>query len=103
MILQGRKKNNHIDDFLNGSNKIKNEEEEFIDSKLDDIEKIRMELRFLRTFVLFGNSSLDDFYDRMSMNIEKFDELTCSLFYEDEDKLIGEIQHGRSAHAARKR
>ncbi|KAH0756933.1 hypothetical protein KY290_020426 [Solanum tuberosum] len=33
-----------------------------------------MELRFLRTFVLFGNSSLD--------------ELTSSLFYEDEDKLI---------------
>ncbi|KAK4720594.1 hypothetical protein R3W88_010827 [Solanum pinnatisectum] len=47
-----------------------------------------MELRFLRTFVLFGNSSLDDFYERMSMNIEKFDKLTSSLFYKDKDKLI---------------
>ncbi|KAG5608468.1 hypothetical protein H5410_019749 [Solanum commersonii] len=83
-----RRINNHIEDFLNGLNKIKNEEEKFIASKLDDIEKLRMELRFLRTFVLFGNSSLDEFFERMPMNIEKFDELTCSLFYEDEDKLI---------------
>ncbi|WMV23004.1 hypothetical protein MTR67_016389 [Solanum verrucosum] len=53
-----------------------------------DIETLRMELRFLRTFVLFGNSSLDDFYERLSMNINKFDRLTSSLFYKDKDKLI---------------
>ncbi|MCE5165762.1 hypothetical protein HAX54_012094, partial [Datura stramonium] len=47
---------NHIDDFLNVLKTLKNEEEQ-IASKFDDIEKLRMELRFLRTFVLFGNSS----------------------------------------------
>ncbi|KAG5608447.1 hypothetical protein H5410_019728 [Solanum commersonii] len=48
-----------------------------------------MELRFLRTFVLFGNSSLGYFYYRMSEKIDEFDELSCSLFYQDEDdKLI---------------
>ncbi|KAH0681826.1 hypothetical protein KY289_019578 [Solanum tuberosum] len=46
-----------------------------------------MELRFLRTFVLFGNSSLDDhFYERMYMNIDKFSVMTWSLF--SQDKLI---------------
>ncbi|KAG5608444.1 hypothetical protein H5410_019725 [Solanum commersonii] len=75
-----RRINNHIDDFLNGLNKIKNEEEESIASKLDDIEKLRMELRFLRTFVLFGNSSLDD-YEYKKIN-------------------PSEIQHGRSRPAA---
>nr|WPV71173.1 Hero-cluster NLR-F [synthetic construct] len=78
-----------IDDFLNGLKKIQNEEQKFIASKLDLIEKLRMELRFLRTFVLFGNSTnLDDFYRRMSMNISKLDTLIWSLFYEEEDKLI---------------
>ncbi|KAH0756936.1 hypothetical protein KY290_020429 [Solanum tuberosum] len=43
-----------------------------------------MELRFLRTFVLFGNSNLDDFYDSMYMNIDKFNDLTDSIFNEDE-------------------
>ncbi|WMV23008.1 hypothetical protein MTR67_016413 [Solanum verrucosum] len=46
-----------IDDFLNGLNKIKNEEEEFIASNREELELLRMELRFLRTFVLFGNST----------------------------------------------
>ncbi|WMV23026.1 hypothetical protein MTR67_016411 [Solanum verrucosum] len=83
-----RRINNHIDDFLNGLNKIKNEKI-IASSKLDDIEKLRMELRFLSTFVLFGNSSLDYFYSSMSEKIDKFDELSCSLFYQDEDdKLI---------------
>ncbi|KAH0678267.1 hypothetical protein KY284_019352 [Solanum tuberosum] len=77
-----------IDDFLNGLNKIKNEEEEFIASNREELELLRMELRFLRTFVLFGNSSLDDFYERMSLNISKFNELTWLLFYQEEDKLI---------------
>nr|XP_025886222.1 putative late blight resistance protein homolog R1B-17 [Solanum lycopersicum] len=63
---------NLIDDFLNRLKQIKNE---FIASKLDAFENLRMELRFLRTFVLFGNSmNLDDFYERMSMNISKFDQ-----------------------------
>nr|WPV71171.1 Hero-cluster NLR-H [synthetic construct] len=84
-----RRTSDLIDDFLNGLKKIQNEEEKFIASKLDVIEKLRMELRFLRTFVLFGNSTnLDDFYRRMSMNISKLDELIRSLFYEEEDKLI---------------
>uniref|UniRef100_M1CVN3 Hero resistance protein 1 homologue n=1 Tax=Solanum tuberosum TaxID=4113 RepID=M1CVN3_SOLTU len=74
-----------IDDFLNGLKKIKNE---FIASKWDDIELLRMDLRFLRTFVLFGNSSLDDFYERMSLNISKFNELAWLVFYHEEDKLI---------------
>ncbi|XP_069153024.1 putative late blight resistance protein homolog R1A-3 [Solanum lycopersicum] len=82
---QRRRISDHIDDFLNGLKKIKNE---FIASKWDDIEKLRMELRFLRTFVLFGNSNSDNFYQRMSMNTKKFDELASSLFYEDENKLI---------------
>ncbi|KAK4720596.1 hypothetical protein R3W88_010829 [Solanum pinnatisectum] len=43
-----------------------------------------MDLRFLRTFVLFGDSSLDDFYEKMSLNIFLFEELAWSLFYEDE-------------------
>ncbi|XP_069153023.1 putative late blight resistance protein homolog R1B-17 isoform X2 [Solanum lycopersicum] len=78
-----------IDDFLNGLKKIQNEEQKFIASKLDLIEKLRLELRFLRTFVLFGNSTnLDDFYRRMSLNISKLDTLIWSLFYEEEDKLI---------------
>ncbi|KAH0681831.1 hypothetical protein KY289_019583 [Solanum tuberosum] len=77
-----------IDDFLNGLNKIKNEEEEFIASNREELELLRMELRFLRTFVLFGNSSLDDFYERMPLNISKFNELTWLLFYQEEDKLI---------------
>ncbi|KAK4721746.1 hypothetical protein R3W88_011979 [Solanum pinnatisectum] len=50
--------------------KIKNEEKELIASKLDNFEKLRMEVRFLRTFVLFGDSSLDDFYSRISLNIK---------------------------------
>ncbi|XP_055836320.1 putative late blight resistance protein homolog R1B-16 isoform X2 [Solanum dulcamara] len=80
-----RRIGNLIDDFLNGLKKIKNEEEEFIDSKLDEFEMLRMELRFLKTFVLFGNSTLDDFYDRMwFLNKDKFNSLTRSLFYEDE-------------------
>ncbi|KAH0681032.1 hypothetical protein KY284_022117 [Solanum tuberosum] len=76
-----RRIRNFIDDFLNGLKKIKNE---FISSKWDDIEKLRMELRFLRTFVLFGNSKLDDFYDSMYMNIDKFNDLTDSIFNGDE-------------------
>ncbi|KAG5608453.1 hypothetical protein H5410_019734 [Solanum commersonii] len=70
-----------IDDFLNGLKKIKNE---FIASKWDDIELLRMDLRFLRTFVLFGNSNLEYFYGRMSMNIDKFNDLTDSIFNGDE-------------------
>ncbi|KAH0681842.1 hypothetical protein KY289_019594 [Solanum tuberosum] len=70
-----------IDDFLNGLKKIKNE---FIASKWDDIEKLRMELRFLRTFVLFGNLSLDYFYSCMSKKLDKFDYLTYSIFNGDE-------------------
>uniref|UniRef100_M1C983 Hero resistance protein n=1 Tax=Solanum tuberosum TaxID=4113 RepID=M1C983_SOLTU len=58
-----------IDDFLHGLKQIKNE---FIASKWDDFEKLRMDLRFLRIFVLFGNSNLDDFHGRMSLNINKF-------------------------------
>ncbi|XP_027771928.1 putative late blight resistance protein homolog R1A-3 [Solanum pennellii] len=78
-----------IDDFLNGLKKIQNEEEKFIASKLDLIEKLRMELRFLRTFILFGNSTnLGDFYERMLINISKLEELIWSLFYEEENKLI---------------
>ncbi|XP_049355615.1 putative late blight resistance protein homolog R1A-3 [Solanum verrucosum] len=79
-----RRIRNLIDDFLNRLKKIQNEEEEFIASKLDIVEKLRMDLRFLRTFVLFGDSSLDDFYDKMSLNIFMFEELAWSLFYEDE-------------------
>lgn len=38
---------------------------------------------------MFGNSSLDDFYDRMwSLNKDKFYSLTLSLFYEYEDESI---------------
>ncbi|KAG5608456.1 hypothetical protein H5410_019737 [Solanum commersonii] len=70
-----RRIGNLIDDFLNGLKQIKNA------SKSDDIEKLRMDLRFLRTFVLFGNSSLYDFNTRMSLNIKK------SLF--DQDKYEG--------------
>ncbi|KAH0678286.1 hypothetical protein KY284_019371 [Solanum tuberosum] len=43
-----------------------------------------MELRFLRTFVLFGNSNLDDCNYRMYMNIYEFNNLTDSIFNEDE-------------------
>nr|WPV71172.1 Hero-cluster NLR-J [synthetic construct] len=65
---------NLIDDFLIRLKQIKNE---FIASKLDAFENLRMELRFLRTFVLFGNSmNLDDFYERMSLSISKFDQST---------------------------
>ncbi|XP_049391741.1 putative late blight resistance protein homolog R1A-10 [Solanum stenotomum] len=82
-----RRIRNFIDDFLNLLKKIQNEEEEFIASKLDDIEKLRMEVRFLRTFVLFGNSSLDDdFYERMSNKKNTFIVMTWSLF--SQDKLI---------------
>ncbi|XP_055836334.1 putative late blight resistance protein homolog R1B-17 isoform X2 [Solanum dulcamara] len=84
---EGRSIRNLIDDFLNGLKKIKNEEEEFMASKLDEFEMLRMELKFLKTFVLFGNSTLDDFYDKISKNIDKFDRLSCSVF-SDEDKLI---------------
>ncbi|KAG5608463.1 hypothetical protein H5410_019744 [Solanum commersonii] len=76
-----RRIRNLIDDFLNCLKKIKNE---FIASKWDDIEKLRMELRFLRTFVLFGNSNLDYFYVRMSMNIYKFSYLADSIFIGNE-------------------
>ncbi|KAH0692234.1 hypothetical protein KY285_019331 [Solanum tuberosum] len=76
-----RRIRNLIDDLLNGLKKIKNE---FIASKWDDIELLRMDLRFLRTFVLFGNLNLDYFYDRMSMKIDKFNDLTDSIFNEDE-------------------
>ncbi|KAH0684497.1 hypothetical protein KY289_022249 [Solanum tuberosum] len=79
-----RRIRNLIHDFLNRLKKIQIEEEEFIASKLDIVEKLRMDLRFLRTFVLFGDSSLDDFYDKMSLNIFMFEELALSLFYEDE-------------------
>ncbi|KAH0756938.1 hypothetical protein KY290_020431 [Solanum tuberosum] len=75
----------HIDDFLNGLKKIKNE---FIASKWDDIEKLRMELRFLKTFVLFGNSNLDDFNERMYMEIVKFSRITDSIFNGDEFILV---------------
>uniref|UniRef100_A0A3Q7FXY8 Uncharacterized protein n=1 Tax=Solanum lycopersicum TaxID=4081 RepID=A0A3Q7FXY8_SOLLC len=70
-----------IDDLLNGLKKIK---KEFIASKWDDIEKLRMELRFLRTFVLFRNWNLDDFYDKMLLNIEKLKDLIDTIFNEDE-------------------
>nr|WPV71177.1 Hero-cluster NLR-B [synthetic construct] len=70
-----------IDDLLNGLKKIK---KEFIASKWDDIEKLRMELRFLRTFVLFRNWNLDDFYDKILLNIEKLKDLTDTIFNEDE-------------------
>ncbi|XP_049358577.1 putative late blight resistance protein homolog R1B-17 [Solanum verrucosum] len=68
-------------DFLNGLKKIKNE---FIASKGDDIEVLRMELRFLKTFVLFGNSNLDGFDYKIDHNIEKFHYLTDFIFNEDE-------------------
>ncbi|XP_027771972.1 putative late blight resistance protein homolog R1A-3 isoform X2 [Solanum pennellii] len=83
---------NLIDDFLNGLKQIMNEEEEFIASKLDVIQKLRMDLRLLRTFVLFGNSTnLDDFYYRMYIHINKFDLLTEFLFCKDD--LILEKYH----------
>ncbi|KAH0692247.1 hypothetical protein KY285_019344 [Solanum tuberosum] len=78
-----------IGDFLNGLKKIKNKfiaskwdeiKNEFIASKWDDIEVLRMELRFLKTFVLFGNSNLDGFHYKIDHNIEKFH----YLFNEDE-------------------
>ncbi|XP_015167643.1 putative late blight resistance protein homolog R1A-3 [Solanum tuberosum] len=80
-----RRIRNLIDDLLNGLKKIQNEEEEeFLDSKWYDIEKLRMEVRFLRTFVLFGNSSLGkDFYERMSNKINKFSVMTQSLLNDE--------------------
>ncbi|KAH0681836.1 hypothetical protein KY289_019588 [Solanum tuberosum] len=42
--------------------------------------KLRMNLRFLRTFVLFGDSSLDDFYERMS---NKFSVMTRPLLNDE--------------------
>ncbi|CAN4090451.1 unnamed protein product [Withania somnifera] len=78
---------NHIDVFLNWLKQLKNEEEQLA-SKVDDIEKLRMELRFLRTFVLFGSSNLDDFYSKMSRKLEKFEHQVRSLFYQDEDDNI---------------
>ncbi|XP_049391839.1 putative late blight resistance protein homolog R1A-3 isoform X4 [Solanum stenotomum] len=76
-----RRIRNLIDDFLNGLKKIKNDEEVYIYSKWDVINKLRMEVKFLRTFVLFGDSSLDDdFYYRMSKKINKF--------YQDNDEVI---------------
>ncbi|KAH0723748.1 hypothetical protein KY289_006792 [Solanum tuberosum] len=77
---------NRIDDFLNGLKKLKKEEEEY--SNLYDIKWLRMELRFLRTFVLFGNSSLDDFYEKMSKNISQFDKRTSSIFCYHEYKFM---------------
>ncbi|XP_049391841.1 putative late blight resistance protein homolog R1A-3 isoform X7 [Solanum stenotomum] len=68
-----RRIRNLVDDFLNGLKKIKNEEEVFSNSKWDGIKELRMEVRLLRTFVLFGDSSLDDdFYYWMSKKINKF-------------------------------
>ena len=76
---------NLIDDFLNGLKQIMNKEEEFIASRLDGIEKLRMDLRFLRTFVLFGNSTnLNGFYFRMSTHKFKFNVRTQFLFHRDE-------------------
>ncbi|KAG5608460.1 hypothetical protein H5410_019741 [Solanum commersonii] len=46
-----------------------------------------MELRFLRTFVLFGDSSLDEFYDKMSLNILMFESLAGSVFNEHESSM----------------
>ncbi|KAG5608464.1 hypothetical protein H5410_019745 [Solanum commersonii] len=82
-----RRINNLIDDFVNRLKKIQNEEEEFIASKLDNVEKLTMDLRFLRTFVLFGDSSLDEFYDKMSVNILMFESLAGSVFNEDESSI----------------
>ncbi|KAJ8562883.1 hypothetical protein K7X08_031335 [Anisodus acutangulus] len=73
---------NYIDDFLNGLKQSKNEEEQ-IASKLDDIEKLRMELRFLRTFVLFGSSSLDGFYSKMFLKLKKFNDHLDPRLLED--------------------
>ncbi|XP_049391835.1 putative late blight resistance protein homolog R1A-3 isoform X1 [Solanum stenotomum] len=91
-----RRIRNLIDDLLNGLKKIENEEEvcsSFIYSKWgvikprisyfiwDVIKKLRMNLRFLRTFVLFGNSSFDhNFYEWMSKKINTFSVMTQALF-----------------------
>nr|NP_001233995.1 hero resistance protein [Solanum lycopersicum]CAD29728.1 hero resistance protein [Solanum lycopersicum] len=94
LLFEEQKKRitNLIDDFLNGLKQIMNEEEEFIASKLDVIQKLRMDLRLLRTFVLFGNSTnLDDFYYRMNIHINKFNILTETLFCKDD--LILEKYH----------
>uniref|UniRef100_M1CVW2 Hero resistance protein n=1 Tax=Solanum tuberosum TaxID=4113 RepID=M1CVW2_SOLTU len=42
-----------------------------------------MDLRFLKTFVLFGDSSLDDFYERMSNKINKFSVMTRGLLNDE--------------------
>uniref|UniRef100_A0A3Q7FZC9 NB-ARC domain-containing protein n=1 Tax=Solanum lycopersicum TaxID=4081 RepID=A0A3Q7FZC9_SOLLC len=69
-----------------------NKEEEFIASRLDGIEKLRMDLRFLRTFVLFGNSTnLNGFYFRMYIHINKFERLTQIFICKDD--LILEKYH----------
>ncbi|KAH0756931.1 hypothetical protein KY290_020424 [Solanum tuberosum] len=48
-----------------------------------------MEVRLLKTFVLFGDSSLDDdFYNRMDKKINKLRRMICSVFYEDNDEVI---------------
>ncbi|KAH0684494.1 hypothetical protein KY289_022246 [Solanum tuberosum] len=79
-----RRIRNLIDDCSNGLKKIKNDEEVFSYSKWHVNEKLRKNLRFLRTFVLFGNSSLDDdFYERMSMNINKFSVMTRRLLNDE--------------------
>ncbi|KAH0684495.1 hypothetical protein KY289_022247 [Solanum tuberosum] len=84
-----RRIGNLIGDFLNGLKKIKNEEEVFIYSKWVVIEKLRMHLRFLRTFVLFGDSSLDDdFYYRMSNKINKSCSMISSVFCQDNVEVI---------------
>ncbi|KAG5608475.1 hypothetical protein H5410_019756 [Solanum commersonii] len=85
-LEQRRRIRNLIDCLLNGMKQIKNEEEEFIASNREELEWLIMDLRFVRTFVLFGNTNLDEFYHRMSMKMYGVNELTRVLFYED--KLI---------------
>ncbi|KAH0756934.1 hypothetical protein KY290_020427 [Solanum tuberosum] len=79
-----RRIRNLIDDLLNGMKKIKNEEEVFSYSSWYVIKMLRMNLRFLRTFVLFGDSSLDDdFYYSMSKKINKFSVMTRRLLNDE--------------------
>lgn len=59
MRKKKRKIRNLIDDFLNVLKKIKNEEVELIASKLDDFEKLRMEVRNQKLFE-FEECSHDD-------------------------------------------
>ncbi|KAG5608469.1 hypothetical protein H5410_019750 [Solanum commersonii] len=86
---KSRRIRNLVDDFLNGLKKIKNEEEVFIYSKWDGIKELRMEVRLLRTFVLFGDSSVDDdFYYRMSIKINMVCGMILSLFSQANDEVI---------------